>query len=455
MVELEIYDIESSNRSSINSRNALKNIKEDLGNVKLNNKGLNKSAIVFHKEKKLNKNKSTLSKSNHSDISLSLKINQLKKKLDFNNSKCSNHENQSIFSSYKDYNDTNGKESINNSSSSSRKRRIRLPFFDSSHSEEPSVKEIKEMNKICLICEEILTNEELIDNKTDCYHGFCNDCYYNYFKEKINNNEIEKIKCPEKDCNNFFSSNFIEEKLNNDKPLVEKYNKLIKRRQLMLDPNIQLCPFVDCESYAKKDDNTKFVSCIDKGHKFCFNCLKDWHYNEPCKDDIDKSFKNWRNSYKVKRCPRCKYFIEKNEGCNHMTCFNCKYQFCWFCEKEYDSNHFSLGGKCFGLQYAECSCFSNILIRFLYQFLIFLLKNVIFAISASFIFAMIFIYDKFEDYNHPEFPCFTTFLFFASVILLFISFASILMSISTAIAVLMTIIWPLHTKIFNLIESIF
>ena len=190
MVELEIYDIESSNRSSINSRNALKNIKEDLGNVKLNNKGINRSAIVFQREKILNKNKSTLSKSNHSDISLSVKINQLKKKLDFNNSKCSNHESQSIFSSYKDYNDTNGKESINNSSSSSRKRRIRLPFFDSSHSEEPSVKEIKEMNKICLICEEILTNEELIDNKTDCYHGFCNDCYYNYFKEKINNNEI-------------------------------------------------------------------------------------------------------------------------------------------------------------------------------------------------------------------------------------------------------------------------
>ena len=29
---------------------------------------------------------------------------------------------------------------------------------------------------------------------------------------------------------------------------------------------------------------------------------------------------------RVKRCPRCKIYTEKNGGCNHMTCISCKYQ---------------------------------------------------------------------------------------------------------------------------------
>ena len=30
-------------------------------------------------------------------------------------------------------------------------------------------------------------------------------------------------------------------------------------------------------------------------------------------------------------CPRCKTAIEKSDGCNKMTCFNCKAYFCYIC----------------------------------------------------------------------------------------------------------------------------
>ena len=53
----------------------------------------------------------------------------------------------------------------------------------------------------------------------------------------------------------------------------------------------------------------------------------------------DESVNQWATSVGAKRCTRCKYWVHKNEGCDHMTC-RCGYQFCYVC-----------GGK-----YQDCDC---------------------------------------------------------------------------------------------------
>jgi hypothetical protein len=80
----------------------------------------------------------------------------------------------------------------------------------------------------------------------------------------------------------------------------------------------------------------------------------------------------------MRLCPNCKAHIEKSEGCNHMTCYYCEFQFCWICGETYTQDHFlalnPLG--CGGNQFSNVNPYFGFLGKsWLYfkRFLIFLL----------------------------------------------------------------------------------
>ena len=114
--------------------------------------------------------------------------------------------------------------------------------------------------------------------------------------------------------------------------------------------------------FFQKSSTSKYVEC-ENGHKYCFDCLKPPHGNNSCDQTLEKQFLKWKKGKRVKRCPRCQMYTEKNEGCNHMTCISCKYQWCWLCEGEYRYDHYE-SGKCRGLQFTradnlKCICFKS------------------------------------------------------------------------------------------------
>eukprot|EP00494_Astrolonche_serrata_P032430 UN32699 len=51
---------------------------------------------------------------------------------------------------------------------------------------------------------------------------------------------------------------------------------------------------------------------------------------------------------RTKKCTQCRVPIEKNQGCNHMTCRNCKHEFCWLCKGAWKDHGSATGGyyKC-------------------------------------------------------------------------------------------------------------
>ena len=201
----------------------------------------------------------------------------------------------------------------------------------------------------CEVCYEQIEDKKL--NTIPCGHLFCTHCWFNYLKTLISEAKVEKIKCMNHECNENISEEFILEHISDNNDLIEKYKKFKKRVEILQDKNKKLCPNPDCDSFLQKSEQTKYVKC-EYGHEYCFDCLRPPHGDESCDDNLEKQLVNWTKGKRVKRCPRCKIYTEKNEGCNHMTCVSCKYQWCWLCEGEYKYGHYD-SGKCQGQQFAK------------------------------------------------------------------------------------------------------
>jgi hypothetical protein len=211
--------------------------------------------------------------------------------------------------------------------------------------------ENKDNHDECDVCYDEINEEDKKLNTIPCGHLFCTHCWFNYLKTLIVEAKVDKIKCMDHECKEVISEDFILKHISENENLINKYHKFKKRAEIISDKNKKLCPKADCDSYLEKSSKSKYVQC-ENGHQFCYECLKPPHGKDPCDQNLEKQFMKWKKGKRVKRCPRCQMYTEKNEGCNHMTCVSCKYQWCWLCEGEYNYNHYS-SGRCKGQQFTR------------------------------------------------------------------------------------------------------
>jgi ariadne-1 len=61
------------------------------------------------------------------------------------------------------------------------------------------------------------------------------------------------------------------------------------------------------------------------------------------KEKLDSENLMWIKA-NTKPCPKCAGNIEKNQGCNHMTCRNCGHNFCWLCLADWSTHGSATGG---------------------------------------------------------------------------------------------------------------
>ena len=76
--------------------------------------------------------------------------------------------------------------------------------------------------------------------------------------------------------------------------------------------------------------------------QFCMDCRVEWHEGISWSDykklkeykPEDRAFFNFIKKTKYKQCPKCKFWVGRSQGCNHMTC-RWKFEFWYRCGKEY------------------------------------------------------------------------------------------------------------------------
>ena len=214
-----------------------------------------------------------------------------------------------------------------------------------------------------------------------CGHKFCLQCYLDYISSFLHNGTL--IRCISLLCSLTIPHEDLEFLLYAPRIGKEEARKVAKN----FDTNSLLasaakayiesnksrwkwCPAPDCshltelivrKNYDKnrKQDcdilNFPIVTC-PADHEFCFDCQYENHLPCPCwivklwikkcKDDSETT--NWIQA-NTQACPQCDSLIEKNGGCNHMTCYKCKYEFCWICMTSWKEH---------GTSYYKCNRFN-------------------------------------------------------------------------------------------------
>jgi ariadne-1 len=169
----------------------------------------------------------------------------------------------------------------------------------------------------------------------ECRHAFCVECWRMYIEELINRGDSESLRCMETSCSEvLLDTDFIKRIVAESE--FKKYLKFWVNKFIDSHPLWTFCPQPGCE-YLFKSDGSSLLRCFC-GYTFCSKCHKEAHYPATCieMEKWDEKCKSDSETYKwlkvnTKTCPKCKTSIEKNGGCNHMTCKKCSYEFCWIC----------------------------------------------------------------------------------------------------------------------------
>ncbi|KAJ7177447.1 hypothetical protein C8R43DRAFT_872512 [Mycena crocata] len=99
------------------------------------------------------------------------------------------------------------------------------------------------------------------------------------------------------------------------------------------------CPSPNCHCIYRTEDKAGVVRCPSCLILICPACNVEAHPGFECRtsvgSDLDRLFDEWKAGRDVKECPRCKYLIERDQGCYHVLC-TCGAHICWVCLETFD-----------------------------------------------------------------------------------------------------------------------
>lgn len=175
-------------------------------------------------------------------------------------------------------------------------------------------------------------------------------CYYELDKGE------HQILCPDAKCRKKWTFALIRDAacLTPDE-LEEFERKALLNRFKSKSKEMKPCP--KCNTFSSPICSTDkrlvcgtCTACLGRNYEFCWLCLQEWKSdgvdrcgNLDCDDYKpllailancqDKEIIAGVKSPSKRACPGCSTIIEHAEKCKHMSCIQCKHEFCFICLK--------------------------------------------------------------------------------------------------------------------------
>jgi len=202
-----------------------------------------------------------------------------------------------------------------------------------------SLKDLEDTTATCSICYLDLPVTSII-HPLACEHSFCRDCYTEYLENKMKSFEVLKITCPQDGCPEIVTDERIKTILSEDR--FQRYQELVQKKLSHKSWGQKYCPKAGCYKEFVPDPNNKSTVCTC-GIEICNVCSQEWHPGKPCIEIKDEEFAEYAKANNIKFCIVCKTAIDRVEGCLHVTCSVCDYEWCWSCGQQYNPKHVCKG----------------------------------------------------------------------------------------------------------------
>ena len=195
----------------------------------------------------------------------------------------------------------------------------------------------------CSICaDDFVTSNILACSGDTEVHFYCKPCLYSYCTVTVQSGPIQTMCCPLPNCKSSFTTLDIQMILSDwDILMISNREDSRDRRVAMAGKAILHCECGVVAIIAEQDMGDGRIVCpgTNCGRRYCAKCGNVDHGIETCPPPAETI--QWLSKHS-KPCPNCNNPIEKNGGCDHMTCtppFGCGHEFWYSCGCNYRGAH--------------------------------------------------------------------------------------------------------------------
>lgn len=198
----------------------------------------------------------------------------------------------------------------------------------------------------------------------ECTHAFeiCRDCLATHVATQLQVHgygAVGNISCATPECDHKYTHEEIRRLATAE--VFAKYDRYATINSVKDLPKFRWCLREGCdagglyeepEEVARLSDfrpeDPKHIMCSECGFDMCYACQTPWHPRLSCaqynsqRDPSYSRTQDWLARH-TKPCPGCGVQLLKGEGCFHMTCSKCRFEFCWECLADWKNIQFKVG----------------------------------------------------------------------------------------------------------------